>query len=370
MAPEEPEPALALGREEWKRGRLVEAESLLRLAWNGRRGWALAGAALTRVLIERGVGREARAVLGEAMALDRRSAALLLVLGELELSEDRTDEANEAFENARLAGAPARAVDAGLARAENARGVALSTSGRATEAVFAFKRAADLDARWAPPHVNLGALFQQLDRRRSAREHYRKALELDPRNGIAHFNLGLLSRSEGDLAGAQRAFASALRADPPHQHARRELALVYAERGDHARAVGLLEEELRVTRRPDASVYANLGLAYAKKGERESAEAALRQALTLDRRHSHALTNLAALCASDGRYVEAASLLRRARESSSAGARASSPPGPSSPGRSGESRGSDRGEERRKRKTSPGNRGDGPGNSGAPPASE
>jgi len=316
MAPEEAEPALALGREEWKLGRVVEAESLLRQAWRTRRGWPLAGAALARVLVERAALDEARAVLGEAMAGAPRSAALLLVLGELELAEDRTEAAAAAFAEARSSGAPARAVDAGLARAENARGVALSAAGRVTEAIFAFKRASDLDPRWAPPHVNLGALFQTLGRGRSAREHYRRGLELDGRNGIAHFNLGLLSRSERDLVGAQRAFADALRADPPHPHARRQLALVYAERGDHAQAIALLEEELRVTRRPDASVYANLGLAYAKKGERESAEAALRQAITIDRRHAHALTNLAALCASDGRWVEAATLLRRARDAS------------------------------------------------------
>jgi Flp pilus assembly protein TadD len=323
MAPEQAEPALALGREEWKLGRLVEAESLLRLAWRARRGWTLAGAALSRVLIERGAGDEARAVLAEAMAASRRSPALLLVLGELELSENRTEEAADAFAEARAAGAPSRAVDAGLSRAENARGVALTASGKSTEAAFAFKRAADLDSSWAPPHVNLGALFQQLGRKRSAREHYRRALELDPRNGIAHFNLGLLARTDGELAAAQRAFRDALLADPPHPHARRELALVHAERGDHTRAVELLEEELRVTRLRDASVYANLGLAYALKGERESAEGALRQALSIDRRHAHALTNLAALCASDGRYVEAAMLLRRARESN---ADRSSPP--------------------------------------------
>jgi Flp pilus assembly protein TadD len=314
LEPNQPEPALALGREEWKRGRVVEAETLLRLAWEARPGWPLAAAALARVLIERGTTTEARAVLEQGFASSRASAALWLVRGELELAEDRPEPATAAFERARDLGARLRAVNAGLARAENLRAIALTDQRRPTEAAFAFKRAADLDPRWAPPHINLGALLHQLGRTRSAREHYRRALEIDPRNGIAHFNLGLLCRSENDLAGAQRCFTAALRADPPHPHGRRELALVCAERGDHACAVALLEEELRVTRRADASVYANLGLAYAKNGERASAEAALRQALTIDQRHAHALTNLAALCAADGRYLEAAALLRRARE--------------------------------------------------------
>jgi Flp pilus assembly protein TadD len=314
LKPDQPEPALALGREEWKRGRLGEAEYLLRLAWEKRPRWPVASASLARVLIERDSTSEARAVLGHALEHAQASAALWVVLGELELAVDDQEAATRAFDRARQLGAPPHVVDAGLARVENARGVALSDAGHATEAAFAFKRAADLDRRWAPPHVNLGALLQQMGKARGAREHYRRALELDPRNGVAHFNVGLLFRAAGDLPGAQRAFGEALRADPPHAHARRELALVCAERGDYGLAAALLEEELRVTRRPDATVYANLGLAYARQGERESAEAALRQALVLDRRHANALMNLAALCAADGRYMEAAALLRRARE--------------------------------------------------------
>jgi Flp pilus assembly protein TadD len=314
LKPDQPEPALALGREEWKRGRLVEAEALLRLAWRARPGWPLAAAALARVLTERGITNEARAILAQGFKAGRATAALWLVLGELELADDHPERAATAFEQARSVGARPHTVQAGLARVENLRGIALTDAKRQTEAAFAFKRAADLDPTWAPPHVNLGALLQQLSRTRGARDRYRHALELDPRNGIAHFNLGLLSLGDRDLAGAQRSFAAALAADPPHPRARQELALVHAERGDYGCATKLLEEELRVTRRADASVYANLGLAYAKSGDRHSAEAALRQALALEHRHAHALANLAALCAADGRYLEAAALLRRAPE--------------------------------------------------------
>ncbi len=314
LAPDEPEPALALGREEWKRGRLVEAERLLRLARDARPSWPLAAAALARVLIERGAGAEARLVLEPAMAAAPNHPALLIVEGELHVHHELIDAATASFEAARAAGADARAVNAGLARVENARGIALSDEGRGSEAAFAFKRACDLDPTWAPARVNLGALLQRLGKRASARAHYQQAITLDPKNGVGHLNLGLLCRAEGDLAGAARAFAGALRADPPHVAARRELALTCAERGDYARAIALFEEELRVTRRPDASVYANLGLAYAKNGDTLHAEAALRQALVVDGRHLRALTNLSALYAGQGRYLEAATLLRRARE--------------------------------------------------------
>src|SRR4051812_28312206 len=124
LKPDQPEPALALGREEWKRGRLVEAECLLRLAWEGRPGWPLAAAALARVLIERGSPSEARTVLEQALKGANRSAALWVVLGELELAVESPEAATRAFRMARRLGAPTRVIDAGLARVENARGVA------------------------------------------------------------------------------------------------------------------------------------------------------------------------------------------------------------------------------------------------------
>jgi tetratricopeptide (TPR) repeat protein len=314
LAPDEPEPALALGREEWKRGRLADAEHLLRQAWDARPTWPLAAAALARVLVERGAHAAAEQVLAPAFAASPADPALLLVQGELHVDADRPDEATASFVAARAAGADRKVVELGLARAENVRGIQLSDAGLTTEAAFAFKRACDLDARWAPPRVNLGALLQRMGKRASARAQYQRAVTLDPRNGVAHFNLGLLARDEGDLPEAARAFAEALAADPPHAHARRELALAHAERGDFARAIALFEEELRGPRRPDASTYANLGLAYAKSGERALAEASFRQALKLDDRHPNALANLAALLAGDGRYLEAAALVRRARE--------------------------------------------------------
>jgi Flp pilus assembly protein TadD len=163
--------------------------------------------------------------------------------------------------------------------------------------------------------VNLGALLQRLGRPAAARVQLLKALSLDERNGAAHFNLGLLCRVEGDLRGAQRAFAAALGCDPPHPRARRELAVACAEHGELDRAISLFEAELREGCPPDASIYANLGLAYARRGDRTTAEGALRHALRLRPRHRGALQNLAAVYSAQGRWLEAAALLRRLHDS-------------------------------------------------------
>jgi Flp pilus assembly protein TadD len=311
LAPDEPEPAFALGREEWRRGRVAEAERLLRVAFAARPSWALGAAALSRVLIERDRLDEAERILEGSLAENPESPALLVVRGELLLDRDRPDEAAEAFLSARNHGADAKAVNAGLARAENARGLRLAFGGhggRDTEAAFAFKRAADLDEHWAPPRANLGALLHRMGKPTAALAQYRLALRLDPGHVTARFNLGLLHRDQGELGAAARAFAAAMRADPPHPEARRELALVHAERGEYLRAAELFEAELRSTRRPDANVYAHLGLALARAGEFSRAEAALLQALQLDAGHADARANLAAVFEATGRTDEAARL--------------------------------------------------------------
>ncbi|HEY2745450.1 MAG TPA: tetratricopeptide repeat protein, partial [Polyangia bacterium] len=119
------------------------------------------------------------------------------------------------------------------------------------------------------------ALWQRLSRPRAALEQYRRALALDPEHGLAQLNLGTLLRERGDLDGAARAFAAAVRADQPG--ARAELALAEAERGDDARAIALLEEELRLAG-PSPPLLRNLAKLYARGGRLVEAAALLQRA--------------------------------------------------------------------------------------------
>jgi Tfp pilus assembly protein PilF len=175
--------------------------------------------------------------------------------------------------------------------------------------------------------VNLGAVFARLGRHAHARAQYRRALAIDGDHAAAHFNLGLSLRETGDLDGAERAFtrAAAPSRSAPHPRASLELGLLAAERGDYPRAAEQLERAVAVSASgADASLYANLGLARLRAGDRHGAREALERALELDPSHPYALTHLAQLRAGDGRYDEAAELLRRAR------ARGNSDDGPAS----------------------------------------
>jgi tetratricopeptide (TPR) repeat protein len=314
LAPDRPEVCLALGREYLRRGQLAQAEPLLRRAWEGNPGLAVAAAALARLL---GVGRSdlkaAYAILDEGDRRHPDHPLLIVVRGELQLEEDDWVGARRSFERARDLGAENHAVRSGLARTYNAEGIAHGEQRADERAIFAFKRACDLDPTWSGPFVNLGVVFARLGRPRRARTCYEKAAALEPDNPVAHFNLGNLLREAGDLEGARDCYERVVDLSPDYPGARSSLADVLADRGEYDRAIELYREAL-VGEPERVPLWGNLGLALIARGDEGEGEECLRRALDLDPHSFHACCNLAALLICQGRYAEAARFARRAKE--------------------------------------------------------
>ncbi|HJZ84919.1 MAG TPA: tetratricopeptide repeat protein [Polyangia bacterium] len=312
MAPDRAETCAALGREYLRRGRIDQAEPLLRGARAKDPDLLSAVAALARLL---GLGRgrlgEAQALIDDALLRHQSEPTLLMVKGELLLEADRIPEARAVFERALEAGGDPEVARAGLARTCNAEGISLSEDGQDEAAVFWFKRAADLDAAWAGPHVNLGVVFARLGRPGRAREEYERAIGIDPLNPVVFFNLGNLCRVQGDNEQAARAYQRVLELAPDYPHVRGALADSLGELGQFERAIELFRLELE--RNPHSlNCWGNLGLAYACQGEEQKAEQCLRRALELDPNYFNACCNLAGLLVRQDRLAEAAELLRRA----------------------------------------------------------
>jgi len=178
--------------------------SLARLLGLSRRRWA-----------------EAQAVLDEVEGRHGVSAALVLLRAELTIGDPaRFSEAGRLFERARDLGADADVVRLGLARVHNAEGVTRCREGEHHRALFALKRAADLDPAWSGPLVNSGAIFERLGHVRKARAHYRSALRLDPVNPVALFNLAESLRSGGFHGDAVRLYRRLLALQPGYPGAR------------------------------------------------------------------------------------------------------------------------------------------------------
>jgi tetratricopeptide (TPR) repeat protein len=314
LAPERPEVCLALGREYLRRGQLAQAEPLLRQAWDGNRGLAVAAAALARLL---GVGRgeldTAHKVLDEAVKRHPDHPLLMVVRGELQLEVDDYVAARRSFERARDLGAEHHAVSAGLARTYNAEGISLGELGADERAIFALKRACDLDPTWSGPHVNLGVVFARLGRPRRARACYRRAIVIEPDNPVAYFNLGNLLRERRDLSGAIECYEQVVALSPEYPGGRANLASALADLGEYERAIDLYREALELE--PESvPLWGNLGLALIARGSEEEGEECLRKALELEPESFQACCNLAALLVCQGRYAEAAGFAQRAKE--------------------------------------------------------
>jgi Flp pilus assembly protein TadD len=227
-APEEPIVCVAWGRELLRAGDVAGAEPLVRLAWERDPTLLSAGFTLARLLgLHRGRPIEAIAILDRVDRGHGVSATTLLLRGELALQPPaEPGEARQLFERASALGADEALVRVGLAKAYNAEGIACSEVGEHHQALFALKRAADLDPTWPGPLTNSGAVFERLGMGRQARSHYRAALRLDPRSPVALFNLADSLRRGGCPDEAARLYRRLLRVQPDYPGAREGLAQV------------------------------------------------------------------------------------------------------------------------------------------------
>ena len=326
LAPQQPEVCFALGRERLRRGRYVDAERLLRAAWEADRTLHTAAASLARCLAV-GLDRqdEAHGVIAQALEAFPDRAGLHVVQGEIYLEQELAGPARDAFERARALleahdeetdaspfDASRQAIVTGMSRCFNLEGVALGREGRADEALFSFKRATDLDPEWAGPIVNMGVAFAQLGRAARARSCYERALAKDPDNLLARMQLAHLARDAGDLARAEDGYRAVLRVDSEFAGARLHLAEILLERGDPDASLALLRIELE-RGSEDPTVHFQMALCYERQNRISLAEKFLRITIELDASHVAASCRLASLLARDGRYLEAAALARHAQ---------------------------------------------------------
>lgn len=100
------------------------------------------------------------------------------------------------------------------ARVRNNIGAIYDRKGFTEEALAEFRRAVELDERYAIGHANLGKALLDLKRADEARRHFDRALELEPKNALFVKNRGDLLCAAGDLKGAEAAYREALALDP------------------------------------------------------------------------------------------------------------------------------------------------------------
>ncbi len=110
-------------------------------------------------------------------------------------------------------------------------GVALREQGKTEEAIAEYRKAIELDPRDASPHYNLGNALHGQHKTEEAIAEYRKAIELDPRLALAHNNLGIALSSQGKTEEASAEYRKALELDPRDADSRHNLAAILLKQG-------------------------------------------------------------------------------------------------------------------------------------------
>jgi tetratricopeptide (TPR) repeat protein len=145
-------------------------------------------------------------------------------------------------------------------------GVAAQQQGRLPEAAAEYRRAIELEPRFAEAYANLGAVLARLGQPADAIRAYERALTLNPKLTAARVNLGLAHYRAGALGSALEAFTAAYAQDSSLLQIRQLLGLVLLETGQDDLAVPHLEAAAQAAPDEVAVLFA-LGRAYARRGD-------------------------------------------------------------------------------------------------------
>jgi TolB-like protein/DNA-binding winged helix-turn-helix (wHTH) protein/Tfp pilus assembly protein PilF len=150
-----------------------------------------------------------------------------------------------------------------------------------------FKRAIELNPRYAPAHQWYGGYLSATDRFREADAEKKRALELEPLSLVINFDVGLASYYSRNYDQAIDQFQKTLELDanfpPPHIY----LAAAYEQKGMFEEAITAFQRAITVTQDPfKARAMAGLAHVYAVSGTKIEARKILAELQTLSE-HSY-----------------------------------------------------------------------------------
>jgi len=176
------------------------------------------------------------------------------------------------------------------------RAAALDKLARHAEAADAWQHAAEFHGsgqmRFEESLNNFGVVLRDEGILAGAAVCFRKAIELDPKYALAVYNLGVTLRADGKLDEAVAKYREAVRLDPGQADAHDQLCWSLRLQGKLDEAVAFGKEAVKL--KPGEANYHN-SLAYAlwDQGQLDEAIAEFREAVRLDPQFAAASANLA-----------------------------------------------------------------------------
>ena len=110
-----------------------------------------------------------------------------------------------------------------------AKGSSFFQQGKAAEAIQEFEAALEVNPRMITAHINLIALYGQLNQHDKAEQHFRAAVELDPGWVETYYNWGMFLAQHDQKPEAAELFRKAVEVNPDYPEARVQLGLLLDE---------------------------------------------------------------------------------------------------------------------------------------------
>jgi Flp pilus assembly protein TadD len=200
------------------------------------------------------------------------------------------------------------------ARIRNNLGAALTRMKRFDDAIPQFRQALEINPYYHLVHVNLGRALVGAGKIGDGIAEYQKAIDFYPESGDLRDSLGSAFEEQGNFSEAMEQFKTAIQIDPNSAEAHNDLGLaVMTSRGSGQAADA--EREFRTAislNRHFAEAENNLGTLYGQQGNDAQAEQWFRDAIRDDSQFAAAVVNLAATLASESRFDEAETAVKKA----------------------------------------------------------
>lgn len=198
-----------------------------------------------------------------------KDARLHFVLGVILRSEERFDEAYDAF-------ADSVHLEPGFPETHNQLSYLFYRSNDSDNAIAEARTALSIDPANAQAYRYLGLALYSEGHYDAALNAYEKSLEREPENADVYFDLGVTNRDKGDLRQAAVAYRHALRLRSDYWQAHSNLGVVLHDEGKLDEAI--VEYRIALKLKPDeASVRNNLGNTLCDKEDFDGALAEFQQ---------------------------------------------------------------------------------------------
>jgi Flp pilus assembly protein TadD len=228
--------------------------------------------------------RDGRTLWTHALAVDPQNDTAHIGLCDLDLRENRMDDAI-------LHARSALEIRPDSADAHSRLGVALSATGQNEEASIHFQNALETHQIRPRVHYNIATLLLNSGQLDEAIAEFQKELQIQPEFVEAHNNLGIALTSKGELDEALAHFQKALELDPHLPKVHHNIAMILLRKGRLDQATAHLQKELQVNP-ASAEAHNDLGIAWSQQGRMDQAISEWQKTLQLQPDNLNAYCNL------------------------------------------------------------------------------